>query len=468
MGIVRKTATYSLSSPGLADANPSRKRSNGVLADDGPVKNSRLDEPQTQVAAANQPEMSTTPFTVSALPSAGALPIRPVVGSLEHYRLKSPASLPTADAQGLRIFNGRQYVDIAHDEIVQVRQTAATGEYRATLASELAASGPALIFDPQNRLWKLAAAQPSSDLANVIDIDIDELIRGIRNESTAKKRIHDGSEDMIERDTLIGATLVARGLKQFKPKQAALIRSELRAIETVFSDANYAISQNLHEADAVYTSFFGADHRVVAGQFAESVSRGLALSREYQGVWGEEKFIGVDVDNDAAAWMYKRDFHGRFFINRKYMRRGILSMSLGHEMLHTNRVDRFQAIGPNAADFFYLSNHLQGLLSPDLPSIYDVPERGVSEAIMRGGLTVDYLKAFGDDHDSFLFGVSDYLGVDDDLDLHTAVELFNANSQMRAHMAANNADSVVYAAKSLQTLQRNKIEYAWLDSLIED
>ena len=54
------------------------------------------------------------------------------------------------------------------------------------------------------------------------------------------------------------------------------------------------------------------------------------------------------------------------------------------------------------------------------------------------------------------------------LDLKTAVKLFNANPLMRAHMASNNADSIIYAAKSMQVLHRAKTEYAWLYSLIDD
>ena len=143
-------------------------------------------------------------------------------------------------------------------------------------------------------------------------------------------------------------------------------------------------------------------------------------------------------------------------------------MSLGHEMLHTNRIDRFKAVGPNAADFFYLDASMRSLLGAEPQTIYDVAERGVSEVIMRGGLTVDYLNAFSNQHDSFLFRISDYLGIGDDLDLKTAVKLFNANPLMRAQMAANNADSIIYAAKSMQVLHRAKTEYAWLDSLIHD
>ncbi|MFJ2529338.1 hypothetical protein [Pseudomonas helmanticensis] len=468
MVIVRKTATSPSPGLGPVDASAGRKRGCGVLPGDGPArKASHLEDNQVQEPAAQQPELSLARIRLSPLKSAEVLPIRSVVQSLEDYRLRAPASLPAANAQGLRVIKDRLYADIAPGEIVLVRQTATTGEYRATLASELTASGPALVYEPQNRIWKLQGAQSSPDKGDVIDIDIDELIRGFSNDSPQKHRAHDGNDDSIERDTLMDVNLVARGLTQFSPRQAELIRSELRVVETVFSDACDVIGMKLPDADKVYENFFGADHRIIAAQFADSVSRGLALSREYQGVWGGDKFIGVDVDNQSSAWMYKKDFHGRFFINRKFMKRGMLSVSLGHEMLHTNRVDRFKAIGPNAADFFYLHDNLQTLLVSDSRMAYDVSERSVSDAIMRGGLTVDYMKATSDYHDSFLFGVSDYLGRVDDVELDEAVELFNANSQLRAHMAANNADSIFFAAKSLQTWYRSKIEYERLDSLID-
>ncbi|MBC8998057.1 hypothetical protein IAI51_16135 [Pseudomonas sp. N40(2020)] len=394
--------------------------------------------------------------------------MHPTIKTLERYSLRAPANLPAANAQGLRVFKNRNYVDIAPGEIVLVRETGIAGEYRAALVSESAALGPALFFDPRSKIWSLERPRPLPDPGKVIDIDIDQLIREVRTDYAEKNRVHTGNDDSFEYTAAQEGTLVARGLKQFSPEQAAIIRSELKAVESIFSDANHVIGLKYPDADAVYKSFFGADHRAVMPRFTDAVGRGLALSREYQGVWGGEKFIGVDADNNSAAWMYKRDFHGRLFINRNYMQPGLLSLSLGHEMLHTNRVDRFQAIGPNAADYFYLDSRLGRLLDGDSLAVYDVPERGVSEAIMRGGLTVDYLKSFSDDHDAFLFGVSDYLGIGDDLDLQAAVDLFNANPQMRAHLAVNNADSLICAAKSMQVLHQSKAQYAWLDSLIED
>ncbi|MFJ2321933.1 hypothetical protein [Pseudomonas sp. NPDC087817] len=469
MGIVRKPGVTPPSSRSPVDASPSRTRPGSATFGDGPaVKIFRPDTDQAQVEVPRQSAAADSMITVSSMPSAQILPMHPMAGSLARYSLRAPANLPAANALGLRVFKSRNYVDIAPGEIVLVRETGTAGEYRAALVSELVALGPVLFYHPLSKTWTLERPHPLPEPGKVIDIDIDQLVRKVRKEHAQKHRVHTGNDDSFEYSAAQEGALVARGLKQFPPEQAAIIRSELQAVESIFADAGHAIGQKYKDADAVYESFFGVDHHAVAQRFADSVARGQALSSEYQGTWGDEKFVGVDADSNSAAWMYKRDFHGRFFINRKYMQRGVLSISLGHEMLHTNRIDRFQTIGPNAADYFYLDSRLGLLLDWDTLADYDVPERSVSDAIMRGGLTVEYLNAFTNDHDNFLFGVSDYLGIGDDLPLQTAVDLFNANPSLRAHLAVNNADSLVYAAKSMQTLHQSKTEFAWLDSLIDD
>lgn len=465
MSIVRKPGTTSPTNRNPVNATPLRKRSGSSPSGDGtPVKIYRSDtDPANQEAGAHFPAV-----TIAPLHSAQIRPVSAQVKTLERYSLRAPANLPAANAQGLRVYKNRKYVDIAPGEIVLVRETGTVGEYRASLVSESAALGPALFLDPRSKIWTLERPQPLTGPGKVIDIDIDELIGEVRREHAQKNRVHTGSDDSFEYTAAQEGALVARGLKQFSPEQVAIIRSELKAVENIFADASHAIGLKYRDADAVYESFFGTGHLNVAQRFSDSVARGLAVSREYQGVWGGEKFLGVDAHSNSAAWMYKSDFHGRLFINRKYMQRGTLSLSLGHEMLHTNRIDRFQAIGPNAADYFYLDGRLGRLLIWDSLAAYDVPERGVSEAIMRGGLTVDYLNAFSHDHDAFLFAVSDYLGIGDDLQLQAAVDAFNASPPLRAQLAVNNADSLICAAKALQVLHQNKSEYSWLDSLIED
>jgi len=467
MSIVRKPGAASPTSRNPVDATPLRKRSvSSPSGDETPAKIYRSDAQPTNLEAGEHSAPAFPAVMIAPLHSARTRPESAQVIALERYRLSAPANLPAANAQGLRVYKNRNYVDIAPGEIVFVRETGTAGEYRVSLVSESAALGPLLFLDPHRKIWTLERPQPVTGPGKVIDID--GLIGEVRREHAQKNRVHTGSDDSFEYTAAQEGVLVARGLKQFSPEQVAIIRSELKAVENIFADASHVIGLKYRDADAVYESFFGTGHLSVAQRFADSVARGLAVSREYQGVWGAEKLLGVDAHSNCAAWMYKRDFHGRLFINRKYMQRGTLSLSLGHEMLHTNRIDRFQAIGPNAADYFYLDGRLGRLLARDSLAVYDVPERGVSEIIMRGGLTVDYLNAFSADHDAFLFAVSDYLGIGDDLELQAAVDAFNASPPLRAQLAVNNADSLICAAKALQVLHQNKSEYSWLDSLVED
>jgi hypothetical protein len=93
------------------------------------------------------------PVTASELPSAPvpALPSTP--RPLEHYWLASAAQLPAPDALGFRTFKGRQYVDVPGGGIVHITADPDTGLYRAKLPSELQASGPVLVRDPESTLW---------------------------------------------------------------------------------------------------------------------------------------------------------------------------------------------------------------------------------------------------------------------------------------------------------------------------
>ncbi|MFH0022394.1 hypothetical protein ACFZAC_12380 [Pseudomonas fluorescens] len=80
-------------------------------------------------------------------PHAGGLP-------LEHYRVTAAVDLPAANAEGLRLFKGRQYVDVVEIGTVQVAQDADSGLFRARLPSEAKASGPVLFRDGNDGLWR--------------------------------------------------------------------------------------------------------------------------------------------------------------------------------------------------------------------------------------------------------------------------------------------------------------------------
>ena len=72
---------------------------------------------------------------------------------LKDYRVTAATGLPAANADGLRIFKGRQYAEVVDVGIVQVGKDAETDLFRARLSSESKPSGPALLRDPDSGLW---------------------------------------------------------------------------------------------------------------------------------------------------------------------------------------------------------------------------------------------------------------------------------------------------------------------------
>ncbi|KHA74055.1 hypothetical protein NZ35_08110 [Pseudomonas chlororaphis] len=97
--------------------------------------------------------ISDTPLAVSQAPARNL--------SLEHYRIDEQIQLPAPDAEGLRIFKGRRYVDVPDGGVVHVVTDPQTGLYRARLPSERMPSGPTLLRDPKDLLWHpLKAFEP--------------------------------------------------------------------------------------------------------------------------------------------------------------------------------------------------------------------------------------------------------------------------------------------------------------------
>ncbi|MEL1088924.1 NEL-type E3 ubiquitin ligase domain-containing protein [Pseudomonas sp. OB66] len=78
----------------------------------------------------------------------------------EHYRVAAATGLPDADAEGLRTFKGRHYVEMADGGFVQVRKDAQSGLWRAGLASESTPSGPLMLHDSENGRWHALEFSP--------------------------------------------------------------------------------------------------------------------------------------------------------------------------------------------------------------------------------------------------------------------------------------------------------------------
>lgn len=120
------------------------------------VRNTPLD---TGEPARAMPEregaVATHNVQVHPLTSTSASVSTAQIPALQRYLIPSAIALPDADAQGFRVFKGRQYVDVQGGGTVLIAVDMQTGLYRARLASEAQPSGPALAFDPLKKHWYL-------------------------------------------------------------------------------------------------------------------------------------------------------------------------------------------------------------------------------------------------------------------------------------------------------------------------
>ena len=460
--IVRKPPKPNPPNPGSTDPGPVHLRPGSPSNSDGPaakIPRPALPDKTADAETGGDSSRQTTPpppaIIISDLPVAVETRLHSDVMQVLNYRFLPPNSLPPADGHGIRTFLGRQFVDLAEGWVVQVRRDTVTGAYRATQASELGASGPPLFLDRVTMTWRPAEPDPSSGDGHKIDIDVDLLVQTVRNGSMEDPEISAGRTDTIESFLPAGAVVFARGLRQFPAEQAAVTYSELKAAELMFSEAKQAVDLNYIEAKVVIESYFGSRHEVATDRFYDSLSRGASLANEYQGEWGVDKFMCVDLDVYHQALVHKNDARGRIFIILENIKEGFHTV-LGHEMLHVSRVSGFDSVSPGAVDYFYLRPEVLHTLKVPT-SAHDIPERGVSEIIMQGGLTVEYLQITRIYEAQFINAVSEYSGVPNVFNIQTAVDFFNANPVIRAEMASRNNDSIVFAAKSMQQLHQARV-----------
>ncbi|CAI8731381.1 Leucine-rich repeat domain-containing protein [Pseudomonas sp. IT-232MI5] len=76
--------------------------------------------------------------------------------SFRDYWIQDWKNLGDADASGIRLYKQRLFVAVADDYFVQVVQDAESGQFRATVASELNASGPLMKPGAEGKFWRPA------------------------------------------------------------------------------------------------------------------------------------------------------------------------------------------------------------------------------------------------------------------------------------------------------------------------
>jgi len=276
-------------------------------------------------------------------------------------------------------------------------------------------------------------------------------------------RYYPDENDQIEEEIIPnGSVIVARGLHQFSSAQSTYIRSETLEAMNFFSGAQNSVHSGYMENTDILQSYFSSGYSSVMSKVLGSMRRGEGLAREYHGPRGRGKFLGFSgVSENINARVHPADFYGRVAINVNPVGDVSLGAVLGHEFLHLNRVSGMVTVGPNAVDHFYLNHHAQWALGQPIRQ-YEVPQQGVSEVIMRGELTAQYLKVFTSDHRDFIFAVGEYVskmhpGIEFKGGLEDAVSFFNVSQDLRMRMASENSDSITFAAISLHRLNQARV-----------
>ncbi|MFJ5300397.1 RHS repeat domain-containing protein [Pseudomonas sp. NPDC088368] len=270
-------------------------------------------------------------------------------------------------------------------------------------------------------------------------------------------QVYEGVDDAIERRMVeMGDRILWRGLPQFEPSSAARVRSALDEVSQMYIDALRMVDAHPAEAAPILRSYFGPAHPTVMADVKSAWVRTRELAAQYSHGWGQEKFVGVTGgDADQIAKIYRDDFHGRIVINREDINNPELNMTLAHELSHLKRVNRIPAVGPSTMDYFYLWESGMKTMTGRTESRHEVAMESVSEALMNGRASLGFLyKQQTIFYQNFLPMVRSQAPSTQGGNMGVVVSAFNARPDIRAQMAADNADSLAWSAYSLQRRYR--------------
>jgi insecticidal toxin complex protein TccC len=267
-------------------------------------------------------------------------------------------------------------------------------------------------------------------------------------------RWYEGENDEVERGLMSeGVFIVSRGLDDFSLNNELKLRSSLSEAGEIYAGARRAMDLGLFENRAVLRDYFGSEFASVTEQLYTSLVNLEGIANEYQSPLGAGKFIGVlPLYETFKANVNISDFHGRIIVNLNYIGDKDMGVTIAHELSHLKRVNRMRIVGPSTLDNFYIGNSFPELLGLSAGS-HGVSQQNISEVIMGGGLTSEYMASFPGSEYAFVQSVKNYIGLPASaMDLDTAVSIFNMYPSLRSSMAVNNADSIAHAADSMRRL----------------
>ncbi|RON05343.1 type IV secretion protein Rhs [Pseudomonas brassicacearum] len=272
-------------------------------------------------------------------------------------------------------------------------------------------------------------------------------------------RFYQGRDDESERKiTSKGGKIIARGLEQFSPEYSNSIMSGLVEVESVYSGALAALNMQLSGSSKILQDYFGPRYSMITDNLMYFWGRGASLANDYQTPLGQSKFVGAVMESESSAHVDPEDVHGRVVLNMKNIQYLPMVHILAHELMHVSQVDEVGNFVLGAVDYFYLNG--SAAPAPGVNAVHHAdPHQRLSEVIMQGGLTVEYLKGSTSPPEYFIAAVAEASGlIDIPIELDFAVGYFNGDDMLRARVGASNPDNIAYAAKSMNDLLRSKSE----------
>ncbi|WP_434710271.1 RHS repeat protein [Pseudomonas sp. R1-1] len=261
----------------------------------------------------------------------------------------------------------------------------------------------------------------------------------VSNDPVSRKdldgRIYEGREDEWETHASLGGTVLARGLEEFPENSGELIRESLSQAEDVYAAGINAVVSESREYAGILKDFFGSEYesQYLSVKVYDAFLRAGNVFKELNSSSGNDKFVAVDNPNKTLVmWVYADDPHKRIFVNGTDVKSDALVAQIGHEVTH------FGTMGIGSEDYFYLDKQRPQLSSKHL---------------MLGELTANQIfppEMPDNVRDTFIDAVAKYSRVSvSALDIDKAVALFNSRPDVRAVMATENADSIIFAALGL-------------------
>ncbi|MFJ4157611.1 RHS repeat-associated core domain-containing protein, partial [Pseudomonas sp. NPDC089752] len=245
-------------------------------------------------------------------------------------------------------------------------------------------------------------------------------------------------------------TIQSTGLHTFTdPAKRAMI---INALDQALDTLNYVTSLNPQELPVdLMESFFGPDHLTVTADVVRAWTTTKNVLTDYADPpRGHGKFSSATSTNPAAmAVVFRADFQqpvlifDEFFSDKTTDQQR--SSVLIHEITHVRRAPKIRTIGMGSEDYFYLIDEHPREDSRNI--VYDGnltdEDLTLGTELFNAIAKLQHLNIIDVNTDTLTHGSSE-----DPEEMHRidAIEEFNENSTLRARVAANNADSLAYAA----------------------